>query len=211
MLDSFLKNEVEPWYLGLQNEDLGAQARSNYTYKALRRARNTIVVGHLVTPKTDPGDYVVEPNADWVLQAGEEIDLKPGVHIKAGAKAHLQIFYEQCTEKADLPATNPPTPNREIPETDESGSVDNAPTMQTESENVTVFPNPTTGTFTVKAGRNQLIQQITIYTISGELIHHVSEIGNQEYRSTLPLTFGSYLLCIETEDHQIIYKKLIVI
>jgi hypothetical protein len=95
-INDFIKNEVEPWYLGLQNERLGEQARSNYTYKVLRRAKNTITTGNLVTPKTDQGDYVVMPNTDLRLEAGQQIVLKPGTHIMAGAKAHLKINYEPC-------------------------------------------------------------------------------------------------------------------
>lgn len=33
----------------------------------------TLFTGNLVTPKTDLGDYVVEPNADLRLEVGEEI------------------------------------------------------------------------------------------------------------------------------------------
>lgn len=95
-INEFIKNEVEPCYLYLQNEHLGAQARSNYTYKSFRRANNVITTGNLVTPSTDPGDYVVEANAKLVLEAGKEIVLKPGTHIKAGANVHLKINYEPC-------------------------------------------------------------------------------------------------------------------
>src|SRR5699024_7392323 len=90
-INDFILNEIEPWHLFLQNDHLGAQARSDYTYRSLRRGY-TITTGHLVTPKTDPGDYVVEPNANLKLYAGDEIDLKPGTHIKSGATAHLKII-----------------------------------------------------------------------------------------------------------------------
>ena len=64
--------------------------------------------GNLVTPKTDPGDYVVEPNADLRLEAGQQIVLKPGVHIKNGAKAHLKIAYQECFETSGLQVNDPP-------------------------------------------------------------------------------------------------------
>ncbi|MFA5574343.1 MAG: T9SS type A sorting domain-containing protein [Brumimicrobium sp.] len=75
---------------------MGKQARSNYRYKARRKANNTITTGYLVTPSTDPGDYIVEPNANLKLEAGDAIILKPGTHIKSGAKAHLLIKYNPC-------------------------------------------------------------------------------------------------------------------
>ena len=73
----------------LQNMHLGAQARPNYTYKARRRANNMIMTGHSITPSTDPGDYVVEANADLILEAEKVIKLVPGTHFKAGSKVHI--------------------------------------------------------------------------------------------------------------------------
>jgi hypothetical protein len=70
-------SEVEPFHLGLQNQRLGSQARINYTYKAECSAKHHIVIGYLVTPTTDPGDYNVEPNADLNLRAGDLIHIKP--------------------------------------------------------------------------------------------------------------------------------------
>jgi hypothetical protein len=32
-VNDFMANEIEPWYLGLQNNRLGSTARSNYTYQ----------------------------------------------------------------------------------------------------------------------------------------------------------------------------------
>src|SRR5690554_4621160 len=52
-LKQFVLNEVEPWYLGLQNMRIGSQARSDYRYYSYRRAKHRIVVGDSVTPTTD--------------------------------------------------------------------------------------------------------------------------------------------------------------
>lgn len=49
-LNNFIFSEVEPFHLGLQNQRLGSQARSNYAYSAHRRAKFTIITGYLVTP-----------------------------------------------------------------------------------------------------------------------------------------------------------------
>jgi len=95
-LTGFIFDEVEPWYLGLQNQTLGSQARNDYTYKAERRAKHHIVIGHLVTPTTDPGDYIVQPNADLNLRAGDLIHIKPGTHFMAGSTVHAQIEYWPC-------------------------------------------------------------------------------------------------------------------
>jgi hypothetical protein len=98
-LNNFILDEVEPWYLGLQNQRLGSQAKTTYIYKAERRAKHHITVGRLVTPTTDPGDYVVEANADLNLRAGDLIHFKPGTHIKAGAKLHAKIEYWPCHQE----------------------------------------------------------------------------------------------------------------
>ena len=94
----FFLDEVEPWYLGLQNQALGSQARANYTYRAYRIARNAISVGYHVTPSTPDGDYTTEPNAVLNLRAGETIELKNGTHFKPGSEVHLKIEYFPCTD-----------------------------------------------------------------------------------------------------------------
>lgn len=97
VLNGFIFNEVEPWYLGLQNKVIGATARPNYTYRVYRRAKNSIVVGYHVTPTTDDGDYIVQPNAVVNLRAGESIHLFPGTHFLPGSSTHLKIEYSPCT------------------------------------------------------------------------------------------------------------------
>jgi len=57
----FILNEVEPWYLVLQNDNVGTQARPDYTYKVKRIAKHGIVIGSHVTPTTDPGEYNLMP------------------------------------------------------------------------------------------------------------------------------------------------------
>ncbi|HRO76465.1 MAG TPA: T9SS type A sorting domain-containing protein, partial [Crocinitomicaceae bacterium] len=206
-INDFIKNEVEPWYLGLQNENLGAQARSNYTYKAFRRAKYSIVVGNLVTPKTDPGDYVVEPNADLRLEAGQQIVLKPGVHIKNGATAHLKIAYQECFETNGLRVQDPVSAHSE--EVNDLQRDDYLTTNIVEKEMITVFPNPTNGNFTVKT--DNIINVITIYTINGQLIERISDINNSKYDCSNVLERGTYLLVIEAEDRKVFYKKLVVL
>jgi hypothetical protein len=95
-LITFLLNEITPWYLALQNQNEGSQARSNYIYKVHRRARVSIVAGYHVTPMTNDGDYVAGSNAEINLRAGQSITLKPGVHFKAGSVDHLKIEYVSC-------------------------------------------------------------------------------------------------------------------
>ena len=57
---------------------------------------DVISVGHLVTPSTDPGDYVVEANGMLTLKVGNEVNLKPGIHFKSGSSVHIIPEYEVC-------------------------------------------------------------------------------------------------------------------
>lgn len=61
-LNNFLLNEIEPWYLGLQNLELGTQVQPTFTYKSLRRAKYLIEVGSNVTASTNPNPYIVKHN-----------------------------------------------------------------------------------------------------------------------------------------------------
>jgi hypothetical protein len=156
-INNFILNEVEPWYLGLQNDNLGAQARSNYTYKSFRRAKYTITTGYLVTPKTDPGDYNVEPNADLILQAGEQITLKTGTHIKAGAKAHLKILYNECSGNKNLGNSGNEKDGVTAAERSDSISSTSANPQRKENQ-ITIYPNPTSGDFTIASKQFYLIE-----------------------------------------------------
>jgi hypothetical protein len=122
-LTGFIFDEVEPWYLGLQNQTLGSQARNDYTYKAERRAKHHIVIGHLVTPTTDPGDYIVQPNADLNLRAGDLIHIKPGTHFMAGSTVHAKIEYWPC--HIDIPP--PPPIIIDDPWNDDGGMLESIP------------------------------------------------------------------------------------
>ncbi|MDX1651104.1 MAG: T9SS type A sorting domain-containing protein [Brumimicrobium sp.] len=209
-INGFILNEVEPWYLGLQNENLGAQARSNYTYKAHRRAKYRITTGHLVTPKTDPGDYNVEPNADLKLEAGESIHLKPGTYIKAGAKAHLFINYAACSGgKSMLSSGN---------EEDNSNSSSNdrgvQEQMNTTAEmkiNINLYPNPSANSFTVASMEDIPIDNLYIFNLSGKLVHSEDKIDAARYDCAHNLEGGTYLMVITCVDGSIHRKKIVVL
>jgi hypothetical protein len=160
-INGFILNEVEPWYLGLQNQNLGAQARSNYTYKARRRAKYSITTGHLVTPKTDPGDYNVELNADLKLEAGESIHLKPGTHIKAGAKAHLFINYAACSGGKSMLYSDDENINNSS--TPELGAQNREVKTREMNNNINVYPNPSSNSFTVASMHLSKLLNVIIF------------------------------------------------
>jgi hypothetical protein len=82
-LTDFIVNEVEAESVFLQNKVIGnnhVQWDPSFTYKAWYKAQNQLTIGNLVTPKTDPGDYVIEATGNITVYAGQEINLKPGFH-----------------------------------------------------------------------------------------------------------------------------------
>ena len=209
-INGFILNEVEPWYLGLQNENLGAQARSNYTYKAHRRAKYRITTGHLVTPKTDPGDYNVEPNADIRLEAGESIHLKPGTHIKAGAKAHLFINYAACSGSSGMMVNNDDTNDNITSKT--QNRMANAPeNIKAKTDPIKIYPNPSKSQFTIASMQDIPIDNLYIFNLSGKLVHSEDKIDVARYDCSLNLEGGTYLIVINCVDGSIHRKKIVVL
>jgi len=63
----------------------------SYKYRAWYKAFTLIEIGNLVTPKTDPGDYIIEKTGDITVYAGESVVLKPGFHAQNGSTFHAYI------------------------------------------------------------------------------------------------------------------------
>jgi len=191
-LNSFIFAELEPWFLGLQNTVLGAQARSNYIYRSKRRAKYNITIGHLVTPMTDPGDYVVNENARLTLQAGEAIDVLPGTTFKNGCRATLTIEYYDCHNVyGGRPENNP----------DESEAPSIQPTKKEltkeefiENSEVRAFPNPSDGSFTIVNMQDVPINSFEVYNLSGNLVLKHENINVARFNCTDCLNKGVYIV-----------------
>lgn len=192
-LNGFILNEVEPWYLGLQNTNLGSKARSNYEYFSYRRAAYQIVVGHLVTPTTDPGDYVVEQNGKLVLKSSE-INLKPGVHFKPGSDVHIAPEYEACSNTKMM--SDDGGENHET----NSSSLEKALKTAEQIENIRIFPNPTTDKLTIESLDGKEIQSVLVYNLEGTLLFQSTEKINTLVLETANFQQGLYLLQITTQN-----------
>ena len=190
-LTSFIQAEVEPWFLGLQNEVVGSQARSNYIYRARRRAKYNISVGHLVTPKTDPGDYIVNENARLKLEAGESIDVLPGTTFKQGCEATLVIEYQNCIYGKSISTNdNRPSKSRE----EKTLSADYQKQQFIEKSEIRIFPNPSEGTFTIVNMQNVPIYNFAIYDLSGNLVMKKKNINVARYECKDCLSPGIYII-----------------
>jgi hypothetical protein len=204
-VNDFLANEIEPWYLGLQNNRLGSTARANYTYHSYRRAKHQIVVGHLVTPTTDPGDYVVEANADLTLKAGDFIHIKEGVHFKAGSIVHIVPEYDICNDSKRRSNPNQSTSGSE---TSLSYETYNDNTGQKEErELIFLFPNPANDILHIKTSNSTQMQELQIYNLMGRKL---MEENNSHNVISLDITFlekGSYIIQIRLADNSIQTKQ----
>jgi hypothetical protein len=81
------------------------QMDPTYKYRAWYKAYSRIEsdsyrIGNLVTPKTDPGDYIIEKTGDITVYAGESVVLKPGFHAQNGSKFHAFIK-QDCKQPPD--------------------------------------------------------------------------------------------------------------
>src|SRR5690554_4600110 len=207
-LKQFILNEVEPWYLDLQNMRIGAQARSDYRYYSFRRAKHRITVGEDVTPTTDKGAYIVEPNGKLALHAGDAIILKPGVHFKAGSIVHIKPSYARCDNiklLSEESENNESNQNIEKTYFDRSEIVSN----ETEFQDFIIYPNPADNTVSIKSNDGSIAENITFYNLQGNAV-----LKNKSNQSLITVDIGNlnagvYIIRISSNG-KMFNKKLLV-
>lgn len=84
-----------------------------------------------------------------------------------------------------------------------------------EIENTTsmfqAYPNPTKDKFTIQSSSNNLIESISIYNLTGQLIEKVQNINQETYTvSNMKLSSGLYTVCVSNAQKQSQYLKIIV-
>ena len=207
-LRDFLLNEIEPWYLYLQNFELGSQARPDYTYKAKRRAAVAIYIGDNVTPSTPFGPYTLAANADLVLSAGEYLEIDGVFETEFGTQFTASVDYEQCNPNKSAPSFRDSDDFGEIQASNfwlnENEWVINEPAVD---ETVTIFPNPTNGKF--KLSCTGSIKVVTCHSITGVQIYSL-ETNSTEWESERELPAGTYIIrCLVNNRWQ--QQKLVVL
>lgn len=73
------------------------------------------------------------------------------------------------------------------------------------------FPNPAKDMLTIESTKNTMIEFITIYSVTGQQVQHVSDINQQKYTiHNLNLSAGLYTIKVSTKTNQNQYLKLII-
>lgn len=202
-LNDFIRNETEPWYLGLQNKHIGADARPNYRYHSYRRAKHTIVVGNKVTPTTDPGDFTVEANGKLTLKAGDFIQLFDGTHFKAGSDVHIVPEYQACTDYRI--AVNPDSDENTSEKTMNKDFEQVFPT-RVENQSFFIFPNPGSDSFEI--GSESMIWQIVkIFDVNGTLLG-LYHFDDSNIINVSAFNVGIYIIQIQGENNIETHKFL---
>src|SRR5690554_330644 len=206
-LKQFVLNEVEPWYLGLRNMRIGSQARSDYRYYSYRRAKHRIVVGDSVTPTTDYGAFIVEPNGKLTLHAGDVIQIDK-IHLKQGSIVHIVPGYTQCgnTKMLSGRTENTNTTQRKESKLMTKGADVNE---QVEAQDYIIYPNPAEQTVTIKSNNGSIADEVVFYNLQGnKVLQSIPErsittidLGN--------LKSGVYIIRI-TSEGRMFNKKIVV-
>ena len=179
-LRDFIVNEVEADVVCLQNKVIGENHVNwlpEYRYKAWYKAKKTIRVGYDVTPKTNKGDFTIKPSGDVVVYAGESIEVPPGweaLHVQQGATWHAYVYDDGCdrprshqglTQYAEDAET---APKERVAQQWSEEYIESNSTLK--KAEMTLYPNPNNGSFTLQFSAEQVSGIITITNLSGRSI-----------------------------------------
>jgi hypothetical protein len=151
-------------------------------------------------------------NVEVDLRAGQEINLKPGVHFQSGSTVHLKIEFEDCTRNTNemnSPNSGSGKQNgmRLIDHPDES----NQEESESRENTVRLYPNPSQdGTFVLQSGEEALISGLRIFTTFGILIADIEENKMQVFRFEKPLPTGTYIIQVMVGNDLEIHKLVVL-
>lgn len=209
----FILDEVEAENVFLQNKIIGknhVQWDPSYVYSAWYKAQNKLTIGNLVTPKTDPGDYVIEASGDITVYAGREINLKSGFHAMQGSEFHAYIDddYDDCDPFARKSAqsTNNNSQNKNL-------SLSNDVYLQEENLNkeqfqISIYPNPSTSEITIIFPPN-VEGSFEIINAVGTSIQ--KNTVPSEHKTIISLETGLYFLHFYANTGQNSTKQIIIL
>ena len=204
-LKQFVLNEVEPWYLGLQNMRIGSQARSNYRYHSYRRALHRIVVGDSVTPTTDYGAFTVEANGKLTLKAGDEIWIDKA-HFKSGSIIHIVPGYNRCSNAGNKSMVNDDDTNENM-QSHEEMIIEKISNSKIEFN---LYPNPVSEVLTIESNSQTKMDKVSIYNLNGVLRFYKETDQSMLRIQTNNLDKGIYFVKINAQGEVCTYKLVVI-
>ncbi len=122
----------------------------NYRYKAWYKAYDKVVFGSNVTPKTDPGAYIIEPTGEITAYACNGVHITPGFHAQNGSKFHAYTHCDGCSRpRGKSEVENPNSNNTDNEETNNILLEPRDTHLSEQKMELKLFPNPNSGKCTV--------------------------------------------------------------
>ncbi len=148
--------------------------------------------------------FKVYSGGEAIFIAGNSISLNPGFKAYNGSHIHAYITTESnyCNNQQSMIASNDNT--LEIKE-------DNLPQIINNDSNVHIYPNPTTGNFTINFMGKETSAEITVLNFQGTKIRSLN--SNNQTQVEIDINYmpaGMYIIIIKTET-EVIKKKIIKI
>lgn len=209
------KNNYVP-FMTVSKDDLYLQNMSLNRYHDI--VANSITTGNSVTEDLPKGDFVVESGITK-LRGEKSITLKSGTSVKNGAS----LIVRKGAEDTYSYKGNGKDRTSEIPlcfntltdrfYSNESYVYDNGnyknPTSvsETQSEGVSIYPNPTNGRINVVA--NDIINSVVVLDMTGNTLMSESANSNNASLDLSTLGKGMYLVKVVTADESIVKKVVL--
>ncbi|MBK9191373.1 MAG: T9SS type A sorting domain-containing protein [Crocinitomicaceae bacterium] len=183
---------MEGWVVPLQNKVIGQNHVQNpsFEYKAWYKSRYQIFIGNNVTPKTDPGDYIIENSGNITVYAGVEIVIKDGFHAKPGSTFHA--FIQEPSDCYVSGGKSASTISENSGGTEKILLADEG-VISDEKNNVILIPNPNTGNFIFSIEETHPNGQLYVYGLDGK-IYYEQSIYQSKTALELSLAKGVYLV-----------------
>jgi hypothetical protein len=206
-LRDFLNDEVEGFIVPLQNKVIGENhaQNANYEYKAWYKSRDQVIIGSNVTPKTDPGDYIIEQTGNITVYGGKSVLIKSGFHSKAGSTFHAFIreasdCYGDYGKSEDITSSN----------SDNENTAETFMEKSTTKEvlKIKLIPNPNYGNFIFEVNQTNPKGSLYVYGLDGKLYYQQS-VNQTQTRLDLPIKNGLYLVVYKTAREMQTIKLII--
>lgn len=207
-LRDFLNDEIEGFVVPLQNKVIGENHVQNaaYEYKAWYKSRDQVIIGNKVTPKTDPGDYIIEQTGNITVYAGKSVVIKSGFHAKAGSTFHA--FIQEASGcywdgvKSDAPPSSNSDNNEKKAKTFKERSTIN------EALQIKLIPNPNSGNFIFDVNQANPKGDLYVYGLDGKL-HYEQSVTQTQTQLEIFLKNGLYLVVYKTATERQTTKLII--